>query len=68
MNKEEHFNYLSSLQDSQQGPISDFDHGLSHFKEKIAQQDAKLRKLRLLKSQIQTQRNTNSNICKYCFC
>jgi len=64
MNKEQRLNYLSSVQDSQQGPIIDFDHNLSHFKEKIAMQEAKLRKLRLLKGQIQKQRCTNSNICK----
>ena len=67
MNKEQRLNYLSSVQDSQQGPIFDYDQNVSHFKEKISLQEAKLRKLRLLKGQIQKQRCSNSNMCK-CKC
>lgn len=65
MNKEQKLNYLSSIQDSQQGPIFDYDQHLNHFKEKVILQEAKLRKLRLLKGQIQKQKCSNSNICKF---
>lgn len=68
MNKEQRLNYLSSVQGSQQGPILDYDKNLNLFKEKLALQEANLRKLRLLKGQIQKQRNANSNICKCTLC
>ena len=64
MNKEQRLNYLSSVQGSQHGPILDYDKNLNLFKEKIALQEAKLLKLRMLKNKIQKQRNFNSNICK----
>ena len=68
LNKEQRLNYLASVQDSQQGPILDYDQNFIHFKERISSQEAKLRKLRLLKSQIQKQRFSNSNICKCQMC
>lgn len=67
MNKEQRLNYLASMQDSQQGPLHEYDQNLNHFKEKISLQEARLQKLRLLKGQMQKQRCTNSNMCKCAF-
>lgn len=64
MNKEQKLNYLSSVRDSQQGSIFDYEQNLNLFKEKVSMQEARLRKLRLLKGQIQKQRCSNSNMCK----
>lgn len=65
-NKEKRLNYLAQVHDGQQGPMMhDYDQRFGELRENIAMQENKLRKLRLLKGQIQKQRCLNSNICKY---
>lgn len=73
-NREKQLNYLSTMMKvdchQQRGPKSfhndqTYDQNLNFFKEKISLQEVKLRKLRLIKDQIQKQRYVNSNFGKF---
>lgn len=63
--KEQRLNYLAKMEDSQQAPLFEYDHSFAQFKEKLALQEAKLRKLRLLRGQVQKQKCSNSKMCKF---